>query len=464
MKLDLTLKHTQAQIISPALQQTLKILQMPLPELREKMELELEENPILDWMEDNDCEDGISVYSQRASELNGEDRAVFQSDDRMTADFASRHIPVKTDGSLSPLDLITKEETFKEYLLGQLPDIKADKRTLSICRYMIESLSSSGYLDSSLQNIATALRLPLQQVKHALNLVQTLQPCGVGAQNLEECLSLQVKKFFDGDENLLRLIHECLELIARNKIKEIAKILRVDIESAAGYCAIIKSLQPIPSCGFNTESPVEYVIPEANISTEQKNIWIQLNDHFLPKISINRFYEEMYEKGKDEETHEFLRQKIIGAKSFLNGVSMRIEILTSVLRQIVELQKSYFFDGILKPMKLADISEPLGIHESTVSRAIQGKYITCKHGTIPLKSFFTTAIRTAESQNVSSSQIKSTIRDLIGHEDSRNPLSDFDICEYLKKKNISISRRTVAKYRREMQIDSSTMRRAFIQA
>lgn len=466
MKLDLTLtaKHHQTQIISPALQQTLKILQMPLSELREKMELEAEENPVLDWPEDNDLSDFSAGDSQWADELDGGfDRAVLQSGDRIAEDFVSGHISIKTDGSFSPLDLITKEETFKEYLLGQLPDIKADKKTLSICRYIIESLNSSGYLDSRLQDIVSALQLPSAQVESALNLVQTMQPCGVGARNLRECLSLQVKKSFNGDANLLRIIDECLEMIAKNKIKEISKVLKVDIKSAAGYCAVIKSLQPIPSRGFNTESPVEYVIPEAHINAEQGGILIQMNDRFLPNLSISRFYEDLYEKEKDEKTHEFLHQKISGARSFLNSVSLRNETLSNVLNQIAKLQKDYFFDGTLKPMKLADISEVLGIHESTVSRAVQGKYITCKYGTIPLKSFFTTAVcTTTESENISSNQIKNTIRDLINHEDSRNPLSDSDICECLKKDDISISRRTVAKYREEMQIDSSTLRRAFV--
>jgi RNA polymerase sigma-54 factor len=448
----------QKQILNPVQQQSLNILQMPLSDLQARIEEELEENPLLD------TED--KIYSETDGRKYDETDAAPDSDETVKEVYIEHFdaLPYSTDagGEYIPADLVLKKETFKEYLFEQLLDIKVGEKTILLCRYIIESLDERGYLDCDTRELARVLKISDTEMERALAIVQGLQPCGVAARSLKKCLILQLRDSDVFDDNLLQIVDRHLELLAMNKIKELAKILKIDVEAAIRYCNIIKSLNPIPSRGFNTEKPEEYIIPEAYIGKNESGFYVQMNNAMIPRLCNNQAYKQMLLNEKDEATQLFLREKMNSAIAFIKAVSLRNNTLLHVIRKIVELQKDYFENGQLRPMKISDISEALCIHESTVSRAIQNKYISCRYGTIRIKSLFTSSLSTTkEGENISSNLVKKEIRDLISREDKANPLSDFDICEHLKKINVSISRRTVAKYREHMQIYSSSKRKVF---
>lgn len=463
VKASLKAELKQEQVLNSMQQQSLKILQMSLSELRVKVEKELEENPLLDCkeeVENKELDFDIETFRNNQADDDSDRNTQVTIREKVTGDFGFNPNRNNVENEISLENIICRNETFKDYLFDQIPDIKTDKKTLALCKYMIECLDERGYFDFPIEDIAARLRLSVEKIDGALQLIQKLQPYGVGARNLKECLILQLKGFNCCYDDLMRIINNHLELIADNKIKEIAKILKIDLKTAINYCNIIKSLNPVPSSGFNTNTTEEYVIAEAMIGRDECGLYIQMNNKFIPELHMNQFYEQMFPNIHDEPTRRFLYEKKLTALAFLKSIEMRNKTIFDILNIIMKLQQDYFMNGPLKPMKISDISQQLGIHESTVSRAIRNKYIICSGGLISLKSLFTSAIGAMQRDlNVSSALVKQEIKARIEHEDKTHPLSDSDICEGLKKNNIDISRRTVAKYREEMQISSSGRRR-----
>jgi RNA polymerase sigma-54 factor len=459
-------QQRQKQVLNSVQQQSLKILQMPILDLNKYMQDAFESNPFLEWdnMNDNDtiaC--SISEEQHPNEEKTPEESDFNDPDDRLTVkNYDMSLYSVYPTGNTTIENSIAKELTFKDSLLEQLPDLKVSKSIEKVCRYLIESLDSRGYLDCDTQDIAEILMIPVAEVDRALGFVQKLQPQGVAARDLTECLLLQLKPFSCEAPALTFIIKNCLPQLAENRLREIAGLLSTDLKTVAHYCDIIKSLEPIPSRGYNTGTVEGYIAPEAYIEKKENNLFIKMNDRILPNLQVNKVYSQIIKGLTDEKTKQFFSQKSNDAAALIKNVKMRETTIARIIEKIVGLQKDYFIHGALIPMRIADIALALDINESTVSRAIQDKYISCQNGTIPIRSLFTSAISsTGTEKSISSSQVKQKIKEIVEQEDKKSPLSDSKICEFLKKENVIISRRTVAKYRDVMHINSCNKRKIY---
>lgn len=286
---------------------------------------------------------------------------------------------------------------------------------------------------------------------------------GVGARSLKECLKIQAEKRGILDKNLQDIIEKYLEDIAENRYNKIAKDLNITIQEAQAYGDRVKAFEPKPSRGFYTGDETEYVIPDAYIKQIEDELYIIMNDNFIPKLSINNLYKNILNDSQDDDAKKYVKEKINGATFLIKSIDMRRNTIYKVIEQIVNIQRDYFLnkDSYLKPMTLKDISERINMHESTISRAIKEKYINTDRGIIKIKDLFTTSVSNNNEEDLSTVKIKSYIKDIIDKEDKSKPISDQDICNILKNEGMGISRRTVAKYRDELGIKSSSKRKRF---
>lgn len=465
MNLDFELNLSQQQklVMTQQMQMSIKMLQMSSIELNEYVEREMEENPLLEKQytengqeevinKENNFNDKID-YDKFMKYLNFED---YKHENNY-----------KGEEEISPFNFISKEESLREYLMTQLGEIQIKNSQKKVCEYIIENLDEKGYLPDSVSDIAEQLNVNEDEVTSSLKIVQSFEPDGIGAQNLEECLKLQLKKKNIYDENLFYIIDNHLTNIAENKYNVIAKDLNINPKEAQEYGDVIKKLEPKPSRGFYTGDETKFIFPDAFVKKLDGEFFIIMNDNSIPTLSINNVYKTIISSNsnKDKDAEEYVKNKINSAVFLIKSIEQRKSTLYSVLKEIVDYQKDYFNNGIkyLKPMTLKDIADKIEIHESTVSRAIREKYIYTDRGIVKIKDLFTTGISSenSSSDSMSSSSVKTKIKELVENENARNPLSDQKICDVLNSQGMNISRRTVAKYREEMNIKSSSKRKRY---
>lgn len=348
--------------------------------------------------------------------------------------------------------------------MEQVSELDVTDYYKSICNYIIENIDSRGYLDIPIEALAEELRINKAKVEEAVKTLQSLDPAGIGAANLRECLKIQIQRKGIQDLCLYKIVEDYLELLAENKFNIIARELDIDVQTAQEYGDIIRSLNPKPSSGFFTGEEVKYIVPDAYIKKIDKEYFIVMNDELGPKLTINGVYKEILKSDSDKEAVDYVKDKLNSAMFLIKSIEHRKTTIYKVLEKIIELQKEYFDRGeeYLKPMTLKEIADSLEMHESTVSRAIRDKFILTDRGTIKIKDLFTTGISSGNyGEEVSTNIIKNSIKELIDGEDRKNPLSDQGLCDVLNNKGMNISRRTVAKYREEMGIKSSKGRKRF---
>lgn len=454
MNLDFGLNLTQEQrlIMTQEMQLSVKLLQMSSFELSEYVEKEIEENPVIELKEPTDAKPLDNTFDDYKSIIK-----YFEFDNYS-------HKSYDGDDEVSPFAFIGNKETLKEFLKEQLVDVDRNKNVKKICEYIIENIDHRGYLIESIDNIASKFKINKEQVEEALSLVQSMEPSGIGARDLKECLKIQSLRKGMKDENIYKIIDNYLEYLAENKYAQLSKVLGIDNRKAQEYGDFIKSLEPKPSRGFYTGEEVKYIIPDAYIRKIDDKYYIIMNEDVIPKLIINKTYKDIIMNDDKGEAADYVKQKIDTAMFLMKSIEHRKSTIYRVLEKIVELQKEYFDfgEGFLKPMTLREVADELSIHESTVSRAIREKYVYTNKGTIRIKDIFTTKIVSSNlTEGVSSQIIKKEIEELISKEDKHFPLSDMAICDILNSKDMNISRRTVAKYREELGLKSSTGRKRF---
>lgn len=434
------------------MQLSVKILQMTAFELQEHIEKELEENPVLDdtgEMFNTELKEKIDFAEMaKQFEYSPSDSRVYTQDDE----------------EVSPFNFISESKSLNEYLAEQIGELDETELCKSVCCFIIECLDSKGYLDIPDEVLADELRIEKDKIDYAISVVQSLEPAGIAARDLKECLKIQIARRGLEDVNIYRIIEEYLELLAENKFNAIARELGIDVLKAQEYGDIIRSLQPKPSSGFYTGETVRYVIPDAYIKKIDKEYIIIMNDELGPKLTISSLYQQILKNDSDKEAVEYIKDKLNSAVFLIKSIEHRKTTIYRVLEKIIELQREFFDYGKerLKPMTLREIADSLEIHESTVSRAIRDKYVLTDRGTIKIKDLFTTGMSSSRGgEDVSTNIIKNSIAKLIGEEDKKSPLSDQYICDVLNKSGTNISRRTVAKYREELGIKSSKGRKRF---
>ena len=462
MNLDYRMKMTQEQrlILTQNMQQSIKLLQMSLHDLREYIDNEYSENPVLEVNEE------IISYddAQANEEMQIEDRYDHKkiAEELYSDNYNDRSEKSYSGEDVSPLNFIEKKISLKEYLQEQLVEVNIDQYMLTICQYIVESLDDRGYLEISIEELAEELNISEEEVGKALKLVQSLEPYGIGARNIKECLLIQSLKLNILDNIIEQIILNHLENIADNKYEVVGKDLNISPREAQRYGDLIKKLEPKPSRGFYTGEEVKYIIPDAEIKNIDGEFFILMNESVLPRLMINKTYKDVLQNNQDSETNAYVKDKINQALFLIKSIEQRKNTLHRVLECVIDKQKDFFMFGKqnIKPLTLKEVAEILDVHDSTVSRAIKDKYVLTSYGTIKIKDLFASGVSSNNNNDdMATIKIKNEIKRIIDGENKGKPLSDQIISSMLGEKNMNISRRTVAKYREEIGIKASSMRK-----
>ncbi len=453
----ISVELAQKQTLSHQLIQSMNILQMSAVELSEYIQNTAMENPVMElpdvsYSEENIREDDI----QRKLDW-------LESTDQQNRIYYSQEKSEDYSGDL--YSRVQSEDTLADYLKSQL--LLSDHTPLEreIIDFIIDSLDSRGYLPEGPSFVADYFVIPIEKASALLEEVKQLDPAGVGAADLTECLLLQLYRKADYSPVTEEIIRHHLSDVARNHLHEIADRLDVSIDEVLDACEEIKSMNPKPSNSFSDRSQMTYIRPDAVVVKVKDYFEILINDYDFPRFTISPYYQELSTQTGDTETKQYLQQKLSQASWIQNCIRQRTETLSRVLKCIVERQQNFFLygPGNRRPLKLSDIASELEMHESTVSRALKGKHLQCAHGIFPLNYFLTAVASAAASGNSSedktSEQIHEALRKIIDGEDKKKPLSDQAISDKLKEFDIQISRRTVNKYRTELGIPDKSGRK-----
>lgn len=435
-------QQSQVHVLSADLQQSLAILSMSQQELKDCIYEQVYSNPLLEFKDAH------------------ADDTVFLSDKKSGSNSDSAK-PL-TKQSLNIDDISSPKETFAEFLMFQLSSINMQPALLPICHYIIQCLDDRGYLDASLKTISHATAQPLINVLAALHIVQSLSPCGVAARSLKECLAIQLKHCSQWAELTKKLIENGLELLATNNVLGVADLLNTDMDSAKSVIRLIRSLNPIPASGFYTGEKTQYAIPDAAVHYDGREFTICLNDSFVPQVLLNTNYCDILSKSEDKKVSSYYKTNSKSAKNLINHINNRRITLYNVIYAIVTLQPEYFMFGTeVRPMSMDNVAKKLNLNVSTVSRAVHAKCVTCKAGIVYLKTLFSSGYTMPSGVSCSSITVKNQIKHIIAFEDTLNPLSDEAIKKRLESCGITVSRRTVAKYREQLGLLSSRLRKRY---
>lgn len=455
---NLALEQVQKLIMTPELRQAIQLLQFNCQELNEYIKKEIEENPMLEPINLEIEYENIEDYHSKKDEIDWKE-FIERYDD-----ISYKPEVEKNEKEYNYENFISASSSLKEYLLFQLNVLKSDAIDYIIGRTIIENIDDNGYLMVSVEKLSKEIGVNCKRVENVLSIIQTFDPCGVGARNLKECLLIQVKERKVKNPHVEQIIKNYLDDIAHNRLSKIAKELDIDEKEVQEICDYIKTLEPKPGRLYEDGSAdVKYIIPDAIIEYIDGEYVIILNDVTAPRLNINKFYREMLRKEMDIEASEFLKEKLSSAMWLIRSIEQRRMTIYNVVKSILKHQREFFENGekALKPLTLKEVADDINMHESTVSRATNGKYIQTPRGLYELKYFFSSGLSTKEGEDISSTSIKAMIKEIIEDEDPKKPLSDQKISNMLRDKGIKISRRTVAKYRDEMGIPSSTMRKRY---
>lgn len=443
----------QVQTLSPQMLQAAKLLQMGTVDLREYLQEQILENPVLEYEEPSQSRQrNNNQILQKLEWLcsgDSQNRIYYQDDVRDMTDNLTNHAVINT------------EESLYDHLLAQIR-FELLPRNLKVgVECVLQSLNSNGRLDEPTTDLAAHAGTNVETILEAISLVQSLDPAGVGARSLSECLELQLLRQ-GGNELPLVIVRNYLEDVGQNHYHHIAKKTGASQEQIRDACRLIQTLDPRPGSSYATRETTHYVIPDLMVVAVNNGFEVIPNDTYIPLLHISPFYQKLIQNSDDADVLGYLSKKMRHAQWVIQAVEQRRSTLLSCTQHIVEWQAEFFRSGsgYLRPMSLNNIAVGLGVHESTVSRAVQGKYLQCAYGVFPLKHFFSRALPISEGEmDISVEQAKAALCLLIEHENKKKPLSDQKLCNMLVKQGIQLSRRTVAKYRDEMNIPSTNGRK-----
>ena len=460
MELSMSMKQTQT--LSPQMMQSMEILQMGSQELLEYIQDQVQENPVLEMEEKYGKGDDTAVLQRKLEWLESTDAQNRYYHQQDTED--DEKDPISNYGTVDE-----REENLYLYVLSQLEVMDLEPELLPVGRFLVESLNQNGWLDESVEDLAEELGKPVEEVEKALAAVQSLEPAGVGARNLSECLVLQLQRRHEDSELAIRIARDYLDPLSKSRYGLIAKSLGVCQEEVRTACDLIRTLNPRPGGGFAARENLVYINPDLFVVNFPDHFELLTNDYFFPDLNISGYYCRMLKSTEDNEVKDYLMGKVRQAKWVVHSIEQRRSTLLRCAECILELQEEFFRrgPGHLKPMCLADIAQKVGVHESTVSRTVRDKYLQCASGVYPLSYFFSRSLgapaaRPGTEENTSSPDFaKALLKKLIGGEDKHKPLSDQKLCERMAREGCELSRRTVAKYRDELGIPSTTGRRQY---
>lgn len=458
MEFDLQLGQSQKLIMTPQLKQAIQILQFTYLELEEYINKQLEKNPVLEKVIVNEELLDIKPKRDKIKEINWKEYIEdFNNFEYTKSSYYNE------DNEFNYENIVSGEITLQEHLLFQYNLTMSDRKHIEIGEYIINSIDDRGYFAASVEDVANYFNEKQSTIENILQSIQTFDPPGVGARTLEECLLIQLRLLDIKDRKIYALIEKYLPYIASNKYPYIAKQLGVSIKKVQDYCDFIKTLEPKPGRNF-MQGENRYIIPDVIVTRDGNEYMIINNDRDGSRLIIRDDYKKMLTSGgENSEVNEFLNARFNSATWLIKNIEQRKKTIYKVCEMIVKKQAAFLKNGkkYLKPMTLKEVADEIGVHESTVSRATNGKYMDTPFGIFELKYFFTSGIEKGSGEVISSESIKVFIKDIIDGEDCKKPLSDEKIANKLKNKGINISRRTVAKYRDELGILSSRRRKRY---
>ncbi|TDX59134.1 RNA polymerase factor sigma-54 [Orenia marismortui] len=436
-KQEFNLKQEQKMIMTPKLQQAIELLQFSTLELRDYIEEEIIDNPLLE-LED--------IYSSSAN---------------YSGEYYSQE-------GINYQNFIADRPSLDEYLCQQLYLVADNKLEEEIGQYIIGNLDDSGFFTDK-EKVKEELKVSDKEIEVILSKIKKFQPLGIAANNMEESLLLQLDNLTAEldiqDINLAKkIICDYLSELSKNQVSIIAKKLSLELDHAQKLIDLIKSLTPIPVEGFNDLYNNSYLEPDVILKRVKGDYIIIMDERSFPTLRINRYYKKILEQGKSEvELQDYVNEQLNSALWLIKSIEQRRRTIYNIVQAIIDLQRDFLAGGLeyLKPMTMQEVADAIDMHESTVSRATSDKYIQTPHGLFEMKFFFSESIKT-KSGFISAVSVKQKLKTIIEEEDKAKPLSDQKIVDKLKAMNIDISRRTIANYRKELSIPSSRQRKRYV--
>jgi RNA polymerase sigma-54 factor len=496
--LQLSQRMTQSLVLAPQLQQSLALLQAPTLELKALVEQELQQNPVLEEVHDQEMD-----LREKSTDSEGEEMSP-------VADFAEPPEDVKFDSatekpSSDPVDdfqaefeklvqldqewrdhfsqtnvvnrttaedeerrefmfnSLTVETSLSQHLMEQVRDTNLTDEEKAVAELLIGNIDDNGFLMSTVEELSASTNLPGEKIAHVLKTIQTFEPAGVGARDLRECLMLQLERAGKQETLEYRIIRDYMEALGKRRIPEIARGTSQSVDDVQEAIARIGRLDPRPGRAF---VPVveQYVAPEVFVQKNGEDFVVTTNDEQIPHLRISNVYKDLMSGGgNDAEVKNYIREKIRAGKFLIKSLHQRQTTIANIGKEIVKRQREFMEKGVahLKPMTMAQVAEVVGVHETTVSRAVSGKYIQTPQGVFEMKYFFTAGLQTASGDGVSNTSVKDMIAEIFKNENPSKPLSDQEVVKMLTDKGINIARRTVAKYRDELSILPSNLRKVY---
>ena len=480
-----TLKLTQNLMMTPQLQQAIKLLQLSRVELEDFVSSQLAENPVLEEGVNESVEEKIQLeknFEHLESQIHDE-RMASAADivDRVGNDngdidweayskYKESSPPVPSTqlnkGTELPNyeNIISKDGTITDHLLVQISEIELTEEEKRLAQVIIGNIDERGYLRSGIDEMAQAEGCSEEFVEDMLDVIQRLDPPGVGARDLCECLLIQLRNNKLKNGIVEKIVSQHLSELETRNFAAIAKSLGISVEVVLENVQIIGDLEPIPARQFGVDLP-EYVIPDVYVFKIGDQWLVSLNEEGIPRLRISNMYEEMLDsltKEKNKEK-EYIKEKMKSATWLIKSIQQRQQTIYRVMVKIVERQQDFFEKGVqfLKPMILRDVAEDIEMSESTISRVTNNKYVHTPHGIFELKYFFNSSVTCIGGENIASASVKNMISDIIKSENAKKPFADQKIVDMLEEKGIQLARRTVAKYREQLGILPSSRRKKY---
>ena len=495
--LHLAQRLTQSLVLSPQMQQSLALLQAPTLELKALVEQELQQNPVLEEIavvdpeqsekpksDDGDAEESADPAeppadvnfdpttepksNEPADDFMAEFEKLAQLDQEWRDHFAATNIPSRQSAEDEEkrqfmFDSIVAATSLQEILLEQMRESKLTADERAIAELLIGNIDDHGYLKTSLEELSQTTNIPVATIESVLRVIQTFDPPGVGARDLRECLMRQLERNGEEDSIEYRIIKDQMEALGKRRIPEIGRALGLDVDEVQEAIARIARLEPRPGRAFLSDSN-QYIMPEVFVQRVGDDFAVTTNNDQIPHLRISNTYKDlMAQSGNSAEVLNYIREKIRAGKFLIKSLHQRQQTILNIGLEIVKRQREFMDKGVafLKPLTMVQVAEAVGVHETTVSRAVSGKYMQTPQGIFEMKYFFTAGIQTASGEGMSNTSVKDMIADMFRKEDPTKPLSDQEIVRMLQEKGIVIARRTVAKYRSELNILPSNLRKVY---
>jgi RNA polymerase sigma-54 factor len=499
--LQLSQRLTQSLVLAPQLQQSLALLQAPTLELKALVEQELQQNPVLEEApaaeaelaerEDRETpkEADAADLSEPPADLNpdpepepaleksnaepaddfqAEFESLVERDQEWREHFAQTNLPSRVSAEDEErrqfmFDSLVAGTSLQEVLLEQVRESGLPAEKWRVAEFIIGNIDENGRLAATEEELTQASGLPAEGVLEVLKVIQSFEPPGVGARNLRECLLLQLERIGRQDSLDYRIINEFMEALGKRRIPEIARGTGASIDEVQDALKRIARLEPHPGRAFLPDND-QYILPEVFVLKSGDDFVVTTNNEHIPHLRISNTYKDLMARGNNsQEVRNYIREKIRAGKFLIKSLHQRQQTILNIAKEIVHRQREFMEKGVafLKPLTMVQVAQVVGVHETTVSRAVSGKYMQTPRGVFEMKYFFTAGIQTAAGDGVSNTSVKDMIADIFKKEDPTKPLSDQEVVGILQAKGIGIARRTVAKYRTELDILPSNLRKVY---